>query len=153
MLYTTVDAWKTRYPKLSATNATSATLFGYLEEASDEADGYLSTAGITVPVSPAPPVLVGKVQALATVYFFERNVREAGKDAGVDRMRTGVMDWFQALIDKKTTLVASGGGVLGEGSKVALWSNLDAYTPTFGASDITAAEVDPDRIDDEEDAR
>ena len=153
MLYTTVDNWKTRYPKLSATNATSATLYGYLEEASDEADGYLSTAGITVPVSPAPPVLAGKVQALATVYFFERNVREAGKDSGVDRMRTGVMDWFQALIDKKTTLAASGGGVLGEGAKVALWSNLDAYTPTFGASGITVAEVDPDRIDDEEDAR
>ena len=35
MLYTMVDAWKTRYPKLSATNATSATLYGYLEEASD----------------------------------------------------------------------------------------------------------------------
>lgn len=153
MLYATVDAWKTRYPKLDATNATSATLYGYIEEASDEADGYLATAGITVPVSPAPPVLVGKVQALATVYFFERNVREAGKDSGVAKMRSGVMDWFQALIDKKTTLVASGGGALGAGAKVALWSNLDSYTPTFGGSDIMDAEVDPDRIDDEEDAR
>lgn len=153
MLYTTVDSWKTRYPKISSTNATSATLYGYLEEASDEADGYLATAGITVPVSPAPPVLVGKVQALAAVFFFERNVRESGKDSGVDKIRSGVMDWFQSLIDKKTTLVASGGGVLGAGSKVALWSNLDSYTPTFGGGPIEDAEVDPDRIDDEEDAR
>lgn len=153
MLYTTVGNWKTRYPKLDSSNVTSATLYGYLEEASDEADGYLSTAGITVPVSPAPPALVGKVQALAMVYFFERNVREAGRDAGVDKMRSGVMDWFQALIDKKTTLVASGGNVLGAGAKVSLWSNLDGYTPTFGAGPIEDAEVDPDRVDDEEDAR
>jgi len=153
MLYTTVDNWKTRYPKLAATNATSATLYGFLEEASDEADGYPATANITVPVSPVPPVLVGKVQALAFVTFLERNVREAGRDSGVEKMRQSVLDWFQSLVDGKTTLVASGGTPLGDGAQVSLWSNLDSYTPTFGASDIVDSEVDDDRLDDEDDAR
>jgi len=153
MLYTTVDNWKTRYPKLAATNATSATLYGFLEEASDEADGYLAAANITVPVSPAPPVLVGKVQALAFVTFMERNVREAGRDTGLEKMRQSVLDWFQRLIDGNTTLVSSGGTPLGDGATPTLWSNLDSYTPTFGASDIVDAEVDPDRTDDEWDAR
>jgi len=153
MLYTTIDAWKTRYPKLAGTNANSASLYGYLEEASDEADGYLATANITVPVSPAPPVLVGKVQALAFVTFMERNVREAGRDTGIEKMRQSVLDWFQNLIDGKTTLVSSGGTPLGDGATVTLWSNLDGYVPTFGASDIFDAEVDQDRLDDEDDAR
>ena len=153
MLYSTVDAWKTRYLVLSATNTTSASLYGLLNEASDEADGYLATAGITVPVTPAPPVLVGKVEALAIVYFYERHVREAGKDSGVAAIRTSVHDWFQSIVDGKTTLVASGGTPLGDGAAPALWCNVSGYTPTFGVSDIFDAEVDTDRLDDEDDAR
>ena len=42
---------------------------------------------------------------------------------------------------------------MGDGATVTLWSNLDGYVPTFGASDIFDAEVDQDRLDDEDDAR
>jgi phage gp36-like protein len=146
MLYSTVEEWITRYPRLQETEANSATLHGFLDEASSEADGYLTAAGITVPVSPAPPVLVGKVQVLALTFFFERSVKDAGADPGVENMRTHVLEWFQKLIDGDAALALEEGNV-------TVWSNLDQYTPTFGAGDIWDARVDPDRKTDEEDAR
>lgn len=153
MLYSTVDAWMTKYPKLSNTGVNSAGMAGWLDEASSEADSYLVAARITVPISPAPAVLVGKVEGLAFCNFMERNLTEASRDTKLPDIKKGIIDWFVGLKDGTTVLVGSGGADLGGMVAVAPWSNVDAFRPTFGAGAIEDAVVDPDRLDDEESRR
>lgn len=154
MYYETVDGLKARYPRANAqTGVTSAQLASFIDEAGGEADGYLAKAGITVPVSPAPAVLVGKVAALAYGIFLQRNLHEAGKESGIADMMKDVRTWFEAVGNGEIPLVGSGGALAGGVVAVAPWSSLDGYTPTFGAGDIEDMKVDQDRLDDEKDLR
>ncbi len=156
MLYLTVDDFRLRYPRTApniATGVTSLQLASFIDEAGGEGDGYLAKAGITVPVSPAPAVLVGKVAALAYGIFLQRQMHEADKEGGIAAMMKDARDWFKGVADGSVTLVISGGVNATGDTQVRAWSNLDPYTPTFGAGDIEDMVVDDDRIDDEEDAR
>jgi len=150
MPYSTVDVWLAKYPKLQATGVSSAGMFGWLDEASSEADSYLMAAGITVPVTPAPAVLAGKVEALAFCNFVERNLQEASRDAKIPEVKQAIIDWFKGLADGSVMLVGSGGADIGAEGNIAPWSNVSEFVPTFGAGDIEDARVDPDRLDDEE---
>lgn len=154
MLYLTVDDLKDRYPRARAqTGVTSAQLASFIDEAGGEADGYLAKVQITVPVSPAPAVLVGKVAALAYGIFLQRNLHEAGKESGIEGMMKDARAWFEAVAKGEILLVGAGGVVAGGASVVSPWSNLDGFNPTFGAGDVEDAVVDPDRLEDERSGR
>lgn len=154
MYYLTVEDLKARFPRAAPpSGVSSAQLAGFIQEAGGEADSYIAQAGITVPVSPAPDVLVGKVAVLAFGFFQQRNVHESGRESGIAGMMKDVRDWLQKVADGKVTLVMSGGAVAAGLERASLWTNLGTYTPTFGAGDVEDAVVDQDRIDAEEDAR
>jgi len=154
MLYLTVDDLKSRYPRAAAqTGVTSAQLASFIDEAGGEGDGYLAKAQITVPVSPAPAVLVGKVAALAYGIFLQRNLHEAGKESGIAEMMKDARAWFEAIGNQEMPLVGAGGELAGGQQLVTLWSNLGDRVPTFGAGDIEDAVVDPDRLEDESSRR
>ncbi len=154
MLYLTVDDLKARYPRANAqTGVTSAQLASFIDEAGGEADGYLAKGQVTVPVSPAPAVLVGKVATLAYGIFLQRNLHEAGKESGIADMLKDVRAWFEAVGNREIPLVGASGAMAGGVVVVAPWSNLDSRVPTFGAGDIEDAQVDPDRLEDERSSR
>lgn len=58
------------------------------------------------------------------------------------------------ILDGKENLVDDLGAVINKdvGSSVA-WSSESGYQPTFGHGDIFDAEIDPDQVTDEEDAK
>lgn len=151
--YSTVDVWLAKYPKLQATGVSSAGMYAWLDEASSEGDSYLTAAGITCPVSPVPPVLAGKVEALAFCNFVERNLQEASRDAKIPEVKEKIIEWFKGLVDGTVVLVGVGGVEVGGELSIAPWSNVDQFVPTFGAGDIEDAQVDPNRIEDEETRR
>jgi len=154
MAYLTVEELKARYPRANAqTGVTSAQLASFIDEAGGEGDGYLAKAGFTVPVSPAPAVLVGKVAALAYGIFLQRNLHEAGKESGIAEMMKDAREWFEAVGTGQVVLVGSGGVVAGGFETAAVWANVDTFSPTFGAGDIEDAEVDPDRLEEERNSR
>jgi phage gp36-like protein len=152
-MYSSVGTWLSKYPKLSATGVSSAGMYGWLDEASSEADSYLVAAGISTPVTPCPAVLAGKVEALAFCNFVERNLQEASRDAKIPEVKEKIIEWFKGLAEGTVVLVGAGGDEIGGDLTIAPWSNVDAYVPTFGAGPIEDAVVDPNRIDDEETRR
>jgi phage gp36-like protein len=148
--YSTVDVWLAKYPKLQATGVSSAGMFGWLDEASSEADSYLMAAGIPVPVTPVPAVLAGKVEALAFCNFVERNLNEASRDAKIPEVKEKIIEWFKGLAEGTVVLAGVSGT---DESTIVPWSSVDGFVPTFGAGDIEDARVDQDRLDDEETRR
>lgn len=75
-----------------------------VEQALDDADGlingYLKSAGLTVPLSPAPSVLTAKAAAIARYYLY--------KDKATDKVRTDYEDAVAWLKDVAAGRVALG---------------------------------------------
>jgi hypothetical protein len=150
MSYTTVDHFVTTYPRMSATNATSASLFAWLDRAHNHINAVIKDAVGTVPVSPSPPLLRDIEEDLAYVMFLRRSVGDT-KDKSVQTMWDDVNNRLEGIRNGTMILVNSAGSEISVTARNEVpWSSTDGYAPTFGMSDIENAEVDPDRVDDEE---
>ena len=153
MSYSTVDRFLTTYPKMVATNASSASLCSWLTKAYNQINATIADAVPAIPVTPQCPYIMDLEDDLAFAMFLRRNVRET-KDIGVQDMWKDVMDRLDNIRNGTIVLLDINGKEISTTRKNDVpWSTGDKYTPTFGAGDITDAEVDPDRVLDEEDAK
>lgn len=154
MPYSTIDRFFQRYPRLGITNVSSSIMETWIEAASNYIDGYIGSIVATIPVTPSPPLLMDLCEDIAHVMFLRRHTPEAGKGGGIDRMWSEAINRLENL-RAGTMLLYSGSGTLLSLTQrnEPPWSSVSQYTPTFGLSDIEDSLVDPDRKDDEEDAR
>ena len=153
-MYSTVARFFARYPKLLTTNVSSETMVTWLEASSNYINGYIGSIVATIPVTPSPPMLQDLCEDLAHVMFLRRHTHETGKETGLDKMWSEAINRLENL-RSGTFLLYSGSGTLLSLTQrnAGPWSSVSQYTPTFGLSSIEDMEVDPDRKDDEEDAR
>lgn len=150
MSYSTVNEFLTVYPKL---NGLGPDLIGaFLARAAATIDGYIAGA-ITVPVTPAPPLLVAIEEDLAYVGILKRNSVEASKDSVLKDLYDEAIQKLEDIRDGKITLLSSTGAALAAGPGGQIWSSTDGMVPTFGISDIEDASVDTDRLTEEAAAR
>lgn len=154
MPYSTVDRLLTSYPKLDRTNATSATLLTWLERASHHIDSYLQDVVAGVPISPAPPLLIDMCEDIAFCMFLRRHVTESGKDTGLVNMWNDLTDRLEGIRNGFISIVNSAGEEVTLTSRTSSpWGSTTGYVPTFSILDLTDAEVDDERIEDEESIR
>lgn len=127
----------------------------YIRFAESEVDAKIATR-YTLPFSQTPPVIrsIATEKSLIKVLdrFFTgqtegendwRNVRKKECDA-----------LLKDIVDGKMTLVDSAGAVIGARDDIhGILSSTSEYTPTFDHGNAIFQEVDPDRIDDEEDEK
>jgi phage gp36-like protein len=150
MAYSTVNEFLTVYPKL---NGLGPDLIGaFLIRGAATIDGYLAGA-ITVPVSPAPPLLVAIEQDLAYVGILKRNSVEASKDTTLKDLYDEAIQKLEDIRDGKIALLSSAGVPISTGIGGQIWSSTEGMYPTFGVSDIEDAAVDSDRLAEETAAR
>lgn len=153
MSYSTVDRLLTVYPRMSASNATSATVYSFITKAYNHINAFIADAVPTIPVTPTCPVLMDLEDDLAYAMYLRRNVRES-KDLGIQDMWKDVNDRLENIRNGTIILLDSTGVEISTTRRNDVpWSSLSGYSPTFGMGDMTDAEVDPDRITDEEDAK
>jgi len=149
-MYSTVDRLFSRYPRLKATNAASATMADWLQSATNYIDGYISTV-VTMPLTPVPGAIVDLCEDVANAMYLRRNVVEAGKDRSIERQWTDIETRLTDIQTGKFVLLTGSGTPISLNQDGAIpWSSTQGYTPTFGVSDIEEAVVDPERIEDEE---
>jgi len=154
MSYTTVDQWLLIYPNIAKSSVSSASMIAYLDKGSAYIDSYIAPVVAAVPVSPIPPVLKDLNDDLSYVMFLRRNVHEAGKDAGIEKIWQECVKRLEGIRDGLISLVSSGTDLSLVGGTVSPWSNVSGYSPTFDTvRDIEDAEADPDRVDAEWDER
>lgn len=155
MTYSTVPQFTTSYPRLEKTQATSATLLSWLGRADNLINAYIKDAVATVPVSPAPPLLVGLSEDIAYVMFLRRHIHDSGKETGLQKSWEDSMVVLQGIRDGTISLVNSAGveiTVTAQG--VAPWADVTGYAPTFSpVRDIADALIDGDRVDAEDSIR
>jgi phage gp36-like protein len=150
MSYSTVNEFLVIYPKLNGLGPDL--IAGFLARASATIDGYIAGA-ITVPVSPAPPLLVVIEEDLAYVGILKRNSAEASKDSTLKDLYDEAIQKLEDIRDGKIALLSSAGVSISTGLGGQIWSSTDGMYPTFGVSDIEDAAVDSDRIAEEAAAR
>jgi phage gp36-like protein len=150
MSYSTVSQFLSVYPKLNT--IPPDTIQAFLDRAAADIDSYVSKV-LTLPVTPAPPLLVSIEQDLAATGILRRNLAEASKDSAIETVHKDAIAKLEEIRDGKIDVLSSSGAALTPTTGGALWSNVENYAPTFGAGPIEDAEIDPDRTDAEEAAR
>lgn len=155
MAYTTVEQWLLIYPNIAKSAVSSASMVAYLDKGSAYIDSYIAPVVSAVPVTPAPPILKDLNDDLSYVMFLRRNVHEAGKDVGIDRMWQDCIKRLEGIRDGQISIVGSGGTDLSlTGGSPSPWSSVENTVETFGIGiDIEDAEVDDDRVDEDWDKR
>lgn len=146
MAYSTVDAWKTTYPRLASTNATSATLYNWLVRASDLVDVNIREVVASVPVTPIPQLLITLTEDIAFSMFLKRNVHEASKEGAIAEMWKESMQILENLRNGIITI----DGVTTSNRRFSPWFTGDGYVPTFDHGDIEDAQIDLDLLEAEE---
>lgn len=153
MSYSTVDRFITTYPRMSASNATSANLCTWLTKAYNHINAHIADTVPAIPVTPQCPLIMDLEDDLAYAMFLRRNARES-KDQAVQDMWKDVQDRLENIRNGTVILLDLNGNEISTTRRNdAPWSSVSQYSPTFGAGEIEDAEVDPDRVQDEEDAR
>ncbi len=150
MAYTTVDQWLTIYPNISKSNVSSATMIAYIDKGAAYIDSYIAPVVPSVPVVPTPPILKDLNDDLSFVMFLRRNVHEAGKDVGIDKMWQECKRRLEDIRNGFISLVSSGVDISLMDRTASPWSSVAGMAPTFGIGiDIVDSEIDPDRVDDD----
>lgn len=127
----------------------------YIRFAESEVDAKLA-ARYTLPFSATPPVVraIATEKALIKVLdrFFTGQTEDENDWRNVRKKECDAL--LQGIVDGEITLVNSAGTVLGPRADIHnILSSTDNYAPTFGHGSSIVEEVDPDRIQDEEDER
>ena len=132
MAYTSVDQWLTIYPNVAKSSVSSATMGAYLEKGAAYINSYIAPVVPAVPVSPTPPILKDLNDDLSYVMFLRRNVHEAGKDVGIEKMWQECKRRLEDIRNGFISIVSSGTDVSLMDRTASPWSSVANMAPTFG---------------------
>lgn len=154
--YASVADMLERLPKLDATTVTSAQLNVFLRDAEAEVDAKLAKRYAT-PVSGSPPILnnISATLALGRVLTMRVFTGGALDDSDwPDKFVEDARDLLDALADGSATIVTSAGSeVAGRTDVSEMWSSTKGYQPTNTERGPLRDSIDPDKVDDLDDAR
>jgi len=137
-----------RYSQLSKIGGAENVGSDYIQYAEAEVDARLSPM-FTVPFSSGTytPMTV-KDLSIDMAYL----KATFGKEKSWDRMAKAMDKKFKAILEGELAVILPDGTTLASlGGTV--WGSNAGYTPIFGMGDTRDFEVDPDRVDAEDDAR
>lgn len=145
----------TLYPRIGSVSAvTSAIVVTFLEHAEAKIHGKIA-GRYAVPVTGSPPLLKYTSETLATAMILRRffSQEKENKSDWVDGMFEEVKETLDGLADGSVTLVNSGNIVISTSRLQAeIYSSTKNYSPTMTLLDSISQEIDPDRLDDIEEA-
>lgn len=118
----------------------------FVPYAESEVDGRLA-AKFTVPFS--NNVTAVKDLCIDLVYVKAGNINVKESKRIMDAIDSKIM----RLLDGKEMLIDDVGNVIHQSVAGTIYSTTKNYAPTFGVGEVTDMEADPDRVDDEADAR
>lgn len=136
-----------RYKKFNSLGAADEVNSHYIYYAERELDARLGTH-FTTPFSSDNITAKDLTLMLVNVRYHEDT-----DDKKAKRLREAIEKKFDNLINGVTQMITttSGNTIIANGSPV--YSSTEPYTPTFSHGDIADMHVDPDLLNDEENAR
>lgn len=153
--YGTVSGVLTLYPRVGSVSAvTSAVTTTFLDHAEANIHGRIA-GRYTVPVSGSPPLLKYTSETLALAMLLRRFFSQEleNKSEWVSGMFEDVKQILDGIAAGSITIVDSSNVVIPSGrSSSQVWSNTKDYAPTMNLLDPIQQEIDPDRLDDIEEA-
>ena len=84
--------------------------------------------------------------------FLKANATHVEEEGRMAPLRKAFETAVQELISGQRQMVTDSADLIASAGE-PVWSTNEDYTPVFGMGDAAHEEVDPDRIDDEQDAR
>jgi len=149
-MYSTVPDLLESFPRMSSTQASSATLAKWLTRASNYIDGYIGGVVPAIPVVPTPPILKDMSEELAQVMFLRRHTHESGKEEGLNNAWKEIINRLENMRNGTFMIFSGSGTTISTIDRTASpWSSVENYYPTFGVGDIEEAETDYERMMDE----
>ena len=153
--YTDANCIKLLYKEVETAKLTDQDMEFYIGFAEAEVDGRLAKR-YALPLTEVPAIIKDVSTELALIKIIDRFFTSQAQDENEQRnVRKDELDELLAGISSGTLcLVNSDGIVLAavEGL-VGITSDTSKYTPTFGVGEAINEEVDPDRVEDENDDR
>lgn len=149
MAYSTSQDVLASWPKVYTTGFTTGELEGMIARGDAVIDAYIGRRYVC-PVVPTPPLLKTLSQDLCMLDVFDRT--QGTPDFIIRRLERD-MEILQGLADGTLALVGADGSLVAERDTGGVLSSTSGYVPTFGVAPSLTEDVDPNRADDEEDAR
>lgn len=155
--YTSFEDIKILFPKVSQTSLTAAQANGiFISKAENEIDGRLAVK-YSIPFSSGavPGLIKSMAQDLSFYYigrrFFTQTVKD--KNPWIATYKEDVDELIKSILDGDTVIVDNSGSIIDTRTDQSqIWSNTTEYKPTFDHRDQTLQRIDPDRLEDEQDA-
>jgi len=137
-----------RYSQLSKIGGAEAVGSDFIQYAEAEVDARLSPM-YTVPFSEGAYTPMTVKDLTIDMTYLKATF---GKEKNWERMDKAMSNRFSAILKGDLAVILPDGTVLASvGGTV--WGSNTGYTPIFGMGDTRDFEVDPDRVDTEDDAR
>lgn len=153
--YATVDEIRRRYPGIIETsNLTPLEIDAHISDAEGEVNGRLARR-YTIPFAPGMEPIRTLTRDLASYSLLRSLIiqEDPSRSDWVESIRDRADKLLDALVEGKAAVVTTSGAVVGQLSTVpgGVWSSTMGYAPTMSILDSIQQEVDPDRVQDEED--
>jgi hypothetical protein len=154
--YTSFNELKELYPKIDSLSLSTANIHGIYVS---KAEGYIHSKlakMYTVPFTSSniPPLVKSISQDLSMYYILRRIYTQNKKDKNpwIDEWKLAI-DILDELASGEMVLVDNSGEVISARTdQTQIWSNVTDYKPTMDHRGPEWQRVDPDRLEDEDDA-
>jgi len=153
--YTEAEDLRKLYREIDSAKLNDNDLEFYIRFAEAEIDGVLANR-YTLPFSETPQLVRDMSAELSLIKVLDRYFTGQAQDENdwrntrkeeLDRLLAGVNSGTISLVSSAGTVIQPADGL------VYVTSTTEDYTPTFGVGDVINEEVDPDRIEDEQNER
>lgn len=153
--YTSAGDLRKTFKKIDTSGLIDTDLDFYITMSEAEIDGRLAPV-YTLPFSSTPPLLrsiAAEYSFLKVMDRFQTGMKDKSTD-WITKRRKNLMNLLQDLVSGDATLVTSGGEIINQRADIGgIQISTGLYVETFGHGNEVNEEVDPDRIEDEQDAR
>ena len=143
------------FPEVDTTGKSAEDQEFYIRLAEAEIDGHIATR-YTLPFSSTPQLIRDVAVELSFIKILEASFTADARSSNdwVQSRRENLDKLLHKIADGIVSLVDSAGGILTQRTDLAgISSDTSQYTPTHGHGNVVFEIVDPDRREDEDDAR
>lgn len=155
MAYTSWDEIKALFPRVEVSSLTESSVGSYFIPNAEAFVNQQLGRFYSLPFSATPPI----VKAIAQNYcmyligrrFFSQGTKDSNK--WVDEFKKDAYDLIASIVYSGSPLLDNSLQVISMATdREQIWSNTMDYTPTMDSRNPVDQHVDPDRLDDEDDA-
>jgi phage gp36-like protein len=157
--YATADEIRRRYPRLfEKLNIDAGEVEAAIDDVENQIDGIVgSKYAVPFAAGAVPPLIRLIAKDLASYRTLRQRIinEQPTQSDWVETLKEDANKYLDQITEGKLQLVLAGGATVDPraDSSTTPWSSTAGYVPTFGVIPMTRQEIDPDRLEDEDNER